>query len=375
MKILQVIPFFSPKFGGSFTAFYNLSIKLAEMGHEITIITSDLNFSKPYSEFNSDITGKIEVKSFKSFNIGFFIFTPYMAEWLNQNLKDYDIIHLHNFRSYQNVVVSKYAKKYDIPYIIQPHGSAKIIGKKNSKKLFDYIWTNNIVKNSKKIISVSKTEEKQLIGLGIAEEKIETIYNGINIGKFNVDCSSKKSDKESQIVFLGRINKFKGIDFLIKSFKEVLKEFNNLKLIIAGPDDGNKKDLIKLIKKLKIDDKVTFMDFVEDVNEVYHSADLLVYPASYEIFGLVPFEAIMCGTPVIVTKNCGCGEIITESNGGYTVDYGDINGLKKAIIFALKNREDSQNKVKNGQKFVLDKLNWKLAGENFENIYETILKK
>ncbi len=304
-----------------------------------------------------------------------FIFTPFIHEWLKKNLKNYDIIHLRNFRSYQNVVVSKYAKKYNIPYIIQPHGSAKIIGKKNSKKLFDYVWTNSVVKNSKKIIAVSKTEKKQLIELGIEKEKIETVYNGINTEKFNLHCCLNKPPASLKLIFVGRINKIKGIDFLIKSFKEVLREFNDLELVIVGPDDGNKNDLIKLIKKLKIEDKVTFTGFVEDVGEIYSKANLLVYPASYEIFGLVPFEAIMCGTPVIVTNNSGCGEIIVESKGGYTVDYGDIDGLKKTIIFALKNKEHSQNKVIIGRKFVLEKLNCKLAGENFEKIYETILRK
>lgn len=370
MKILQVIPFFNPEFGGSFIAFYNLSLELAKMGHEITIITSDLNFNKEYSKFA--VNNGVEVKSFKHLNIGFFIFTPSMKLWLNKNLKKYDIVHVHNFRSYQNVIVTKYAKKYKIPYIIQPHGSAKIIGKKKLKKIFDFIWTADVVKNSKKIISVSGTEQKQLIKLGIEKEKIETIYNGIDIQKFNSHYYKKQ--KSNKIVFLGRINKIKGIDFLINAFKEVLNEFNDLELIIVGPDDGIKNDLKKLSEKLQINDKVTFLNFIEDVGKIYSDARLLVYPASYEIFGLVPFEAIMCGTPVIVTKNCGCGELINESNGGYTVDYGDIDSLKNTIIHVLNNREEAQIKVKNGQKFVLNELNWKLAGENFEKIYETILK-
>ena len=134
MKILQVIPFFNPEFGGSFKVFYNLSIELAKMGHQITILTSDLSFKESYSKFNPTIRDNIELKSFKSINSGLFIFTPFMHEWLKKNLKNYDIIHLHEFRSYQNVVVSRYAKKYNIPYIIQPHGSAMIIGEKKLKK-------------------------------------------------------------------------------------------------------------------------------------------------------------------------------------------------------------------------------------------------
>lgn len=231
------------------------------------------------------------------------------------------------------------------------------------------------MQNSKKIIAVSKTEKKQLIELGIEKEKIKIVYNAIDTEKFNRHFCLNKPSSRIKLVFVGRINKIKGIDFLINSFKEVLRELNDLELVIVGPDDGNKNDLIKLIKKLKIEDRVRFTGFVEEVGEIYSKANLLVYPASYEIFGLVPFEAIMCGTPVIVTNNSGCGEIILESKGGYTVDYGDIDGLKKTIIFALKNREHSQNKVIIGRKFVLETLNWKLAGENFEKIYNTILKK
>jgi glycosyltransferase involved in cell wall biosynthesis len=67
--------------------------------------------------------------------------------------------------------------------------------------------------------------------------------------------------------------------------------------------------------------------------EALVDADVLVYPGILEIFGLVPFEAIMCGTPVIVADDCGCGEVIREADCGYLVKYGDIKDLKEKMKY------------------------------------------
>jgi glycosyltransferase involved in cell wall biosynthesis len=82
------------------------------------------------------------------------------------------------------------------------------------------------------------------------------------------------------------------------------------------------------VEQLGLSDKVRFIGFMSPLAAAYQDADVLVYPSTYEIFGLVPFEALLCGTPVIVTDDCGCGEIIKEAGCGYLVHYGDVAGLE-----------------------------------------------
>ena len=116
MKILQVIPFFSPKFGGSVTVPYELSRELVKRNHEVTIITTDFGFDSQYAKTIQD--AGVNVIPFHCLaNVGLFLYSPSMKIWLEKNLKGFDIIHLHNFRSYQNNVIRTFAVKYGIPIL------------------------------------------------------------------------------------------------------------------------------------------------------------------------------------------------------------------------------------------------------------------
>ena len=226
--------------------------------------------------------------------------------------------------------------RYGIPYVLQPHGSLpRIIEKQGLKKLYDWVWGNHILKDASKIIVVSKVEMEQCKEMGIDDSNITIIPNGLDIKRFkNLPRYGQFREKHGirkkhMILFLGRIHKIKGVDFLIKSFGCLVKEIEDVVLVIAGPDDGYRKECEKLVKDLNLRDSVKFVDYVDNVVVAYQGVDVLVYPAIYEIFGLVPFEAIMCGTPVIVTDDCGCGELVKEAGCGFLVKYGDVHDLKK----------------------------------------------
>ena len=102
----------------------------------------------------------------------------------------------------------------------------------------------------------------------------------------------------------------------------------------------------------------------------YQDADVLVYPSTYEIFGLVPFEALLCGTPVIVTDDCGCGEIIKEAECGYLVNYGDVAGLAEVLRFALEHPDVNKRMVEAGRRYIEEHLAWESVVKRVEEVYE-----
>lgn len=376
MKILQVIQFFAPKFGGTVDVVYNLSKELSKRGHEVTIITTDLDYDKEYViELENE---GVEVIPFKcKFNLASFLYSPSMNNWLKLNLQKFDLIHLHNFRSYQNNIVHKYSKKYNVPYILQAHGSVlPFFQKQGLKKVYDHIWGYKLLEDASKVIGVSNVELKQYKELGVTKDKIVVVPNGINLDKFGkkpvLGHFKLQNDIKTEkiVLFLGRIHKIKGLKFLIESFKLVLKDVEDITLVVAGPDEGYKKELEGLTRSLGINEKVKFINYVENVNEAYHDADLLVYPAVYEIFGLVPFEAILCGTPVIVTDDCGCGDLIKKLGVGYLVEYGNVIDLKEKIDFVIKNPDDALKKVEIGKKFIRENLRWESVVKRVEKVYE-----
>lgn len=380
MKILQVCPFFNPKRGGSVTILYDLSRELAKKGHQVTIITTDFDFDPDYAKSLENV----QVIKFNCVaNVKEFYYSPKMKLWLKNNLRDFDIIHLHNFRSYQNNVVCQYATKYNIPYVVQPHGSLpRIIEKQGLKKIYDHLWGNNILENASKIIAVSNTEADQFKYIGISNKKTKVIPNALNIdsfknlppfGQFKEDYGIKE---KHVILYVGRIHKLKGIDFLIRAFHLFIQDWtmDDVVLIIAGPDDGYRSVLENLVEQLGLSGKVRFIGFLSPLTAAYQDADILVYPSVYEIFGLVPFEALLCGTPVIVTDDCGCGDIIKGAECGYLVQYGDVEGLGKMLKYAIEHPEVNEKMVDVGRKYIEEHLGWERIVKQVEVMYENCVR-
>lgn len=380
MKILQVIQFFTPARGGSVAVPYTLSKELAKKGHDVTIITSDFEFDKEYA--GSIEKYGVNVIPFKcTINIASLMYSPKMKEWLKENLNDFDIIHMHNYRTYQNNIVYYYAKKMNIPYILQAHGSLmEFVQKKELKKVYDFFLGHKLLKNAEKLIAVSGIESKQYQKIGLDEQKIVVIPNSLDLnrlrnlpekGSFKTKLGLKEDDKF--ILFLGRLNRTKGIDFLIKSFQELTKELNNVLLVIVGPKDNYGNDIIKTIESLDIKEKIKVLDHLNNVSEAYQDAEVLVAPSKYEIFGLVPFEAIICGTPVIVTKDSGCGELIMDIGCGYVVKYGNIDDLKNKMKYVIENPNKPKIKIIKGQNYIINHLCADKITELFEKTYISVI--
>lgn len=380
MKVLQVIQFFGPKHGGSFAVAYDLTKHLAKCGHEVTIITTNFEFDDNFAKSLE----AVEVIPFHcKLNLGGFLVSPSMNTYLKENINKFDIIHMHNFRTYQNILVQKYAKKYSVPYVLQAHGSVpRIIEKKGLKYIYDIFYGNGLLKEASNVVAVSDVEVAQYLEMNVPLEKVTVVPNGIDVDSFS-SLPEKGSfrtkyhiNQKHMILYLGRLHERKGIDFLIKSFAELLTEMNNVVLVLAGPDDGYLNKAKSLVDELSLNDKVKFTGFISSGEklEAYVDADVLVYPSILEIFGLVPFEAIMCGTPVIVTNDCVCGDLIKESKSGYLVEYDDVNSLKEKMKIILENPQKGNEFVSNGKKFIYEKLSWENIVINMEENYENCIR-
>ncbi|MBC7221364.1 glycosyltransferase, partial [Candidatus Bipolaricaulota bacterium] len=171
------------------------------------------------------------------------------------------------------------------------------------------------------------------------EKIIVRLPNPVNIPKTPPEGSFRRKWglKDDQIVlYLGRIHERKGLDLLVRAFNQIKDD--KLKLVIAGPDDHYLKRLKKLISDLGLGDRIILTGplYGLDKFEVLVDADVFVLPSSdeYESFGMAAAEAIACGTPIVVTSNCGVSEWI-DSTAGLIVE-ADEKSIKDAITKILK---------------------------------------
>lgn len=394
MKILQIITSFPPAFayGGPARVAYDISKELVKRGHEVTVYTTDvLDKNGRYKfEKNPMWLDGIEVYHFKNisnnlaanFNISC---APKIALKLKKNLKMFDIVHCHDYRAFEAILLHYYAKKNKVPYIIQPRGTMPTMAKSKQKMLFDTLFGHAIIRDASKIIASSKIESEQYLDVfpDLDIGKIVHIPNGIDLQVYanlpkNGEFKKKHSINENEkvILFLSRIHERKGADILIMAFSELKTMFGNVKLVIAGPDEGHQGKLQTLARDLNVVEDVIFPGplYGEDKIEAYVDADVFVLPSKdrYESFGNVVLEAMACGTPVIVTNNCGVSEWIGK-DVGYTIDY-DKNQLKDALLNLLNNDTLRKNYGAIAKTIVNNEFGWNQTINKIEDVYNSVLR-
>ena len=381
MKILHVFDFFSPHGGGTVDVIYKLSRALAQRGHEVTIYTSDFKLDQQYIDSLAEV--KVYpfhcVSSFAEFYV-----MPDMVSLVRNRLQDFDIVHLHCFRSFQNMMIHHYAQKYDIPYVLDSHGSLprSAAGETGYKWLlrwlFDITFGSRILRDASRVIAQNDFAVREYKEFGVADGKIALIPLFFPVEDFAYLPSSGEfrnrfgiGDRKV-IMFLGRIHRIKGLDFLIESFYELSRSRKDVMLAIVGPDDGYRDKLLKLVSKLGLSDMVLFTGFLggQDKLAALVDADVVVQPSRYEQAAWAPIEAVLCGTPVIVSRNSGAGEDVRRMDAGYLVEYGDKRQLVQAIEEILNDPSKAKEKVSRAREYVHSNLRFSDKVKDYERLYQ-----
>jgi glycosyltransferase involved in cell wall biosynthesis len=379
MNILQVAAFLSPAYGGgAIDVCYHLSKELAQRGHEVTIYASDYKLNWGHMK----AVPQVKTRTFRTWgSLARFYVTPAMLKGVGQEVCQFDVIHMHAYRSFQNTVIHYYAKKLGIPYILQAHGSLETVSENTKLKwVFDKTIGHKIVKDAAKVIAETPTEAEQYKSMGISEDKIEIVPNGVDLSEFeNLPQRGqfrKKyglDDAQKVVLYLARIHKIKGPDLLAKAFAELSKDLGDAKLVIAGPDDGYLATLKELIRELKIEERVLITGLLNknEKLQAYVDADVYVLPSVYETFPISVLEACACGIPVIVTDRCGIANIV-DGQLGFVVPY-DKDELANKILHMLADNKLRREFGEKGKLLVREKFNWDKIAQQVENIYSSCM--
>jgi len=193
--------------------------------------------------------------------------------------------------------------------------------KKKEMNLADYFLVPSMaVKNS-------------LITLGVNEDKIELIPYGIDVNTFIPKEHYKKADDKLKILFVGHLQLYKGIEYLLESVSR-LKNYN-IELILVGKM-GDAKGVLKRYKGLY--KHINYLPH-DILKKLYQEVDVFILPSLIEGFGQVTIEAMASGTPVIVSERAGAVEVVRDSIDGFIVPSADVEALTSKILFFLNNRE------------------------------------
>lgn len=183
------------------------------------------------------------------------------------------------------------------------------------------------------ICDCEDTKQVLIERYGIPVEKITVIHCAVDTGRFHFENLPKRVNN---CLYIGRIAKRKGIDFLIRSMPLVVRKIPDAQLLVGGKGELLKK-MKSLVRQLDLESNVTFLGFVPDeqLNALYNQAQCVVVPSIFEGFGITVIESLAAGTRVVGTDVDGIREILRNSDMGRLVPYGDTVALAEAIAAEL----------------------------------------
>lgn len=389
MKILHIITEGYPC-GGAESILMNLKDNFEKKDHEIKILSSDLG---PESNHFSDFEFK-SINSKNPMKIIYKLFNPYSFTALKKILYDYkpDIVHLHTMeqispsvlfllRKYPTVMTLHGPETFIkslVTWGLLPHFFNKEEMRENNFTLigrFHYFYHTYVqryiykfgLKNVDLFIAPSNFIKKKAIS---DVNPIRKIHNPINLLKYSA------IESDNNILFVGRLEKVKGVRYLIEAVPLIIKKVPNIQLYILG--DGQEKDsLFKLVNDIGLSNNIHFIGWQksDDLKRYYRKSSVVIIPSIWpENFPTVCLEAMSIGRPVIGTKVGGIPEIIDDKVNGYLVKPKDSGQIAEKVIKLLLDKNLLKFMSKNSR-IKSEKYNVNNYVTEIEEVYQNIRRK
>jgi glycosyltransferase involved in cell wall biosynthesis len=395
MKILQVTQRFNPSISGSQYHVYRISKELIKRGHDVSVVTTTsmhnkdirgFSTSRPFSLRSNDpdlpkkeLLDGISVYRFQPvLQFWMYMINPLMFIHLLRNINRYDIVHGHVYMGAESSMAAKACRMRNVPYVFTAHDLVSNQGScmnylKNFYDRTDGAITLNL---ANRVIALTNENKKQYKILGLDDDKIRVVPNGVDFEKFyNKRRSHKSSDKlpakKQLVLFVGRLVRYKGAQYIVMAILDIIGTYPNTEFVFIGEDQGYKEELIQLAKSFGVLDRCIFRGKVKDSELLYYYsiADVFLLPSIGEGFGLVALEAMASGVPVILANVGGLKHILSEI-GGYPLDMTkDIPKQISNYIKEIFSNPNPEIEIEKEQKILKSSYSWERVAEMLEDIY------
>ena len=392
MKIALICPASLPatQFGGIVFLAVDLAREISELGHNVTIYTTDLDFTNGSNKFNKTLPRLEKFENFKInrthtwFSFKLFFVNPSLYKQIKNDKPD--IIHTIGLRSFQSIIAWFVSKKTNIPLIVSDQGGLTTHPFLHQSGLFSKILYNiqnffvkRIIEHSS-AISVANEYEKEIFSEISKKSKIEIIRNGVNLKSLvsKQNFKQKYQINSKFILFVGRFSKVKGIETLIHAFNSIKNKLKtaDVRLVIMGVDFGYQDEMFRLIKKLDLSEEIIVIKNPprDDVISAYGESEFLILPSQWELSPLVPLESFAFKKPVISTNVHGIPYTVQNNKNGILVEPENPIQLSDAIAKLLNNTELREKLGLEGYNFVHKECNCLSMAKNSLKLYEDVLE-
>jgi glycosyltransferase involved in cell wall biosynthesis len=378
LKILHVIPGLSNASGPT-QVVYHLAHQMIDYGHDVTICYVVGRGTDPVYDFDK----RIELLGFPAVWFRKWGYSPALRRYLQKNLGQFDIVHVHSLWLYPNIAVMQAATKHKVPYIIRPAGSLEpwALGFSAWKKrLYLALIERHIINGASRVHAASEQEAENIRKLSFLT-KIMTITNGIDIQAFQKTSQQQNLRQIFQIpessfvlLFFGRIHPVKNLEFLVRVTKKLIARYGeSVVLAIAGPNQHAYAQKISAqIQKARIESQCRFLGEIsaDQKSEIYTMGDVFLLPSFSENFAVAVTEALASGLPVVVSKHTPWAEVVTYQSG-YWLPLEESAFVEK-IELLIQNRGLKQE-MSNRAKIHAAQYNWQSITSKVISCYQQII--
>lgn len=387
LKALHVIPAVASRYGGPSRAIFEMSCALQAAGVDVLVATTDAD-----GPGRLTVQKTTPVKHQGAETIFFpvrlserFSYSPKLARWLNKNVKNFDVVHIHAIFSHPSLAAAGACRRNGVPYIVRPLGSLDPWSMSQRSWLKSVMWHASVKRMLREAAAIHyTTNEEQTLAestLGLARGVVVPL--GIQVddppveGTKNVRHTQSGLADNPYILALSRLHPKKNLESLIEAFLslEDVDEFSQWRLVIAGDGESDYVGQLKKMAQTGRDlERISFTGWLSgaDRNEVLRNAELLALPSHQENFGLSAAEALAYGVPVIVSHRVNLASEVRAANLGWVTGL-EPKKIASTLREAMQDAAERQRRGHAGQEFVSTRLSWTTVVRELTALYRTVV--
>lgn len=355
----------------------SLARHLVRRGHELTVLTANYDRSQPEDAQTIDGVKLIYLRSLARYRTA--TLNPSAVRFCRRHLRDFQVVHVYGLYDLLGPVVAFFCRRFRIPYVVEPMGmyEPKVSGLLK-KRLYHFLLGGALVRGAARIVATSEYERAELVQAGVDPDKIVLRPNGVELEADERTTSNLFRTQWSVpqdaplVLFLGRLTPVKGLELLLPAFADL--PMRSARLVLAGPDEGYgyRQRLERMAADLGLSQRVIFTGPLYGNEKVaaLRDADIFVLPSLSENFGIAAAEAVVCGTPVVVTERCGIAALVRD-RAGLVVAH-DVAALADGMLRLLTDASLYQ-RFKAQAPALARELSWEEPAAQMESMYRELL--